>query len=94
MLKKEFPHIKIAMGGGFANTEPRDLTDTRVFDFFDFITLDDGERPIELLIENLEIAPDKRHYKRTLLRKDNKVVYDNSSLQLSLIHISEPTRPY
>ncbi len=92
MLKKEFPNIKIAMGGGFANTELRDLTDTRVFDFFDFITLDDGERPIELLIENLEIAPDKRHYKRTLLRKDNKVVYDNSSLQpdYKQMHVGTP----
>jgi hypothetical protein len=30
------------MGGGFPNTELRELKDKRVFEFFDFITLDDG----------------------------------------------------
>ncbi|HBK83699.1 MAG TPA: radical SAM protein, partial [Flavobacterium sp.] len=48
-LKTNFPKIKIAMGGGFPNTELREMKDTRVFDFFDFITLDDGELPLELL---------------------------------------------
>ena len=47
-------HVKVAMGGGFANTELRSLSDARVFEFFDFITLDDGEAPIENLIEHIE----------------------------------------
>jgi hypothetical protein len=37
------------MGGGFPNTELRSLSDARVLSF-DFITLDDGEMPIEELI--------------------------------------------
>ena len=37
------------MGGGFPNTELRSISDPRVFDFFDYITLDDGELPLELL---------------------------------------------
>jgi hypothetical protein len=41
-IKENFPHIKIAMGGGFPNTELREIKDKRVFEFFDFITLDDG----------------------------------------------------
>jgi radical SAM superfamily enzyme YgiQ (UPF0313 family) len=54
-IKKHHPETKIAMGGGFPNTELRSLSDVRVFEFFDFITLDDGEAP---LIEILrEIAP-------------------------------------
>ena len=36
-LKSHYPEIKIAMGGGFPNTELRSLSDTRVFDYFDFI---------------------------------------------------------
>jgi len=44
-IKAHYPSIKIAMGGGFPNTELRDLADTRVFSYFDFITLDDGELP-------------------------------------------------
>ena len=47
-IKKNRPHIKVAMGGGFANTELRSLSDVRVFEFYDFITLDDGEAPLEI----------------------------------------------
>src|SRR5436190_9032410 len=53
-IKQYYPEIKIAMGGGFPNTELRSLSDARVFEFFDFITLDDGELPIEELISNIE----------------------------------------
>lgn len=52
-LKTNFPETKIAMGGGFPNTELRDLKDVRVFEFFDFITLDDGELPVELLYKSV-----------------------------------------
>jgi hypothetical protein len=52
-LKQQFPAIKICMGGGFPNTELRDLKDARVFDFFDFIALDDGELPLELISKSL-----------------------------------------
>ncbi|WP_232782588.1 radical SAM protein [Olleya sp. 1-3] len=52
-IKANYPEIKIAIGGGFPNTELRQVTDTRVFDFFDFITLDDGELPIALLYQNV-----------------------------------------
>ena len=52
-VKQHYPNIKIAMGGGFPNTELRSLSDKRVFEFFDYITLDDGELPLKLLIDNL-----------------------------------------
>ncbi|HCX99688.1 MAG TPA: radical SAM protein, partial [Bacteroidales bacterium] len=52
-IKAEYPHIKVAMGGGFPSTELRDLKDVRVFEFFDYITLDDGELPIELLAQHV-----------------------------------------
>jgi radical SAM superfamily enzyme YgiQ (UPF0313 family) len=39
------------MGGGFVNTELRALKDPRVFEFIDFICLDDGERPFMTLLE-------------------------------------------
>ena len=82
-LKQNFPEIKISMGGGFPNTELRELTDVRVFDFFDYITLDDGELPIELLVSNT-VNPtientDLGKFKRTFLLKDGKVHYNNTS---------------
>ncbi|MFC4740868.1 B12-binding domain-containing radical SAM protein [Flavobacterium ponti] len=80
-LKANFPEIKVAMGGGFPNTELRDLKDKRVFEFFDFITLDDGELPIELLNSNIEI-PNSKEFKRTFLLENNEVVYKNNSTKL------------
>lgn len=78
-IKKHYPHIKIAMGGGFPNTELREIKDQRVFEFFDFITLDDGELPLELLFQNLEIASEDGEFKRTFLLENNEVVYKNNS---------------
>ena len=77
-VKKHFPEIKISMGGGFPNTELRSLSDARVFEFFDYITLDDGEAPIEELIFNLE-NPNSNSYKRTFFLEEGKVVYKNNS---------------
>ena len=81
-VKKHHPNIKIAMGGGFANTELRSLSDARVFEFFDFITLDDGELPVELLVEAVcQTEPVEVFYKRTFLLENGKVVYKNNSLR-------------
>lgn len=79
-LKKNHPTIKIAMGGGFPNTELRSLTDVRVFDYFDFITLDDGELPIELLHKYVSNQQsDSENLKRTYLKQDDKVYYNNNT---------------
>ena len=79
-VKKNYPTIKIAMGGGFANTELRSLSDARGFEFFDYITLDDGEMPIELLASpNFSEDGITRTYKRTFLLENGKVVYKNNS---------------
>ncbi|MFM2368647.1 MAG: hypothetical protein RL619_947, partial [Bacteroidota bacterium] len=81
-VKKQCPNIKISMGGGFPNTELRSLSDARVFEFFDFITLDDGETPIEeLSSHNPSEGGEPRRYKRTFLLEDGKVVYKNNSLK-------------
>lgn len=80
-IKENYPHIKTAMGGGFPNTELRDLKDERVFEFFDFITLDDGELPVELIFKNIchHKSDEKPQYKRTFLLEDQKVVYKNNA---------------
>ena len=79
-IKENFPQIKISMGGGFPNTELRSLSDTRVFEFFDYITLDDGETPVEELIKNIE-NPTYNSFKRTFLLENGVVVYKNNSTQ-------------
>ena len=82
-IKACFPDIKIAMGGGFPNTELRDLKDIRVFEFFDFITLDDGELPLELLYDFISHTKlvSEAQFKRTFLLENITVVYKNNSLR-------------
>jgi radical SAM superfamily enzyme YgiQ (UPF0313 family) len=80
-LKKHYPEVKIAMGGGFPNTELRSLSDPRVFGYFDFILLDDGEAPILNLIEYLDGKREKADLKRTFALENDKVVYLDGSLQ-------------
>ena len=75
-----FPSVKISMGGGFPNTELRSLSDVRVFEFFDFITLDDGELPVELINFKIE-NPNSNEFKRTYLLENGKVVYKNNTLK-------------
>ena len=77
-IKANFPEIKVSMGGGFPNTELRSLKDTRVFEFFDFITLDDGELPVELLNSKIQ-NPNSDEFKRTFLLENNEVVYKNNT---------------
>ena len=75
------------MGGGFPNTELRELKDERVFEFFDFITLDDGELPVELLYNAVcqaernrgALKKNKVEFKRTFILENNEVVFKNNS---------------
>lgn len=78
-IKQNYPETKVAMGGGFPNTELRELKDIRVFEFFDYITLDDGELPVELLYNSLSDEKEPAETKRTFLLADNEVVYKNNS---------------
>ena len=77
-IKAKYPTIKTAMGGGFPNTELRSVADKRVFEFFDFITLDDGELPIELLNAHVQ-NPASSDFKRTFLLENGEIVYKNNS---------------
>lgn len=77
-IKKHRPEIKVAMGGGFPNTELRSLSDIRVMEFFDFITLDDGEAPVENMIAYVEGEITKDELKRTFILEGNQVVYKNN----------------
>ena len=79
-IKANYPEIKIVMGGGFPNTELRSLTEARVFDFVDFITLDDGELPLDLLWKHISNPLNKLDLKRTYICKEGEVLYQNQSI--------------
>ena len=53
-IKQAHPSIVTVLGGGYCNTELREMNEARVFDYFDFVTLDAGEKPLLALIEHLQ----------------------------------------
>ena len=93
-IKKHFPELKIVMGGGFANTELRSLKEPRVFNYFDFITLDDGAAPILSLIEYLDGKRDKSSLKRTFTLENNVVDYIDGSSLPDFSHVDLGTPDY
>jgi radical SAM superfamily enzyme YgiQ (UPF0313 family) len=67
-IKAHDPSIVMALGGGFVNTELRDLAEPRVFDYFDYVTLDSGERPLLALLDHLQGKRSQQRLVRTFLR--------------------------
>ncbi len=73
------PKATLVLGGGWVNTELRSLREPRVFDYFDYVTLDDGERPLLNLLARLrgKHAP----LVRTYVRKGGDVALETDATQ-------------
>ncbi len=67
-IKRANPRIVTVLGGGFVNTELRELREPRVFDHIDYITLDAGERPLLALLEHCQGKRSKQRLVRTFVR--------------------------
>ena len=76
-IRRQYPDMIIALGGGFANTELRELKETRVFDYFDYVMLDAGERPLLALLDHLKGKRSQQRLVRTFTRVDGAVKYIN-----------------
>ncbi len=72
------PNTKIVFGGGYVNTELRELSDPRIFDFIDYLTFDDGEAPFLCLLESQEKPAADKSYLRTMVREDDKIVFKST----------------
>ena len=77
-IKTRYPQIITVLGGGYVNTELRELAEPRVFDHFDYVTLDDGEKPLLALFEHLAGKRLRLNLVRTFARVDGAVRYFNS----------------
>jgi len=82
-IKAHFPQVHIALGGGYVNTELREMTEPRVFDYVDFVTLDAGERPLLALLEHLRGKRSANRLVRTFVR-------DAASGQVKYLNWAEP----
>ncbi|NWF73473.1 MAG: radical SAM protein, partial [Nitrospirae bacterium] len=92
-IKQRRPDILVALGGGYANTELRRVSDPRVFDYVDFITMDDGERPLLSLVEHLAGTRPRTALSRTFYRDAGRVVYanDTSAKEFAMGDVGCPT---
>jgi len=86
-VKTHNPKIITLLGGGFVNTELRELTEPRVFDYFDYVTLDSGERPLLSLLAYLQGQRSRQRLVRTFVR-------DAESQRVQYINLVEPDVPF
>jgi len=88
------PEIKIALGGGYPNTELRELKELRVFDFFDYVSLDSGELPMLRILEHSVglRAADSLH--KTYTRQNGMVVFHTDPAAIPLPHAETGTPTY
>ena len=85
-IKAKYKKIKIALGGGYVNTELREITEPRIFDYVDFISLDSGERPLLNILEHLDSKRSAERLVRTFVR--------NAVDQVQYMNWQEPDIPF
>ncbi|WP_031526915.1 B12-binding domain-containing radical SAM protein [Dyadobacter crusticola] len=93
-LKQHYPAVKIAMGGGFPNTELRTLKESRVFNYIDFVCLDDGEAPLLSLLDYLDGNRQLGEMKRVYSRVNGAVIYHNSAKERDVAQRDTGTPDY
>lgn len=93
-IRQFFPDIRIAFGGGYCNTELRSLSDPRIFEFVDFISLDDGEGPLLKIVAYLEGSIDSDELERTFILENSRVVYKNKTPNSIYHHKNMPAPNY
>jgi radical SAM superfamily enzyme YgiQ (UPF0313 family) len=82
--------IVTVLGGGFVNTELRELSEPRVFDHFDCLTLDAGERPLLALLEHLQGQRSRSRLVRTFVRETDAATGQRA---VRYINFVEPDLP-
>jgi hypothetical protein len=89
-MKALAPAVATVLGGGYVNTELRDLAEPRVFDFFDYVTYDDGEIPLLRIVETLTDRQRAPALVRTRVRHRGKVVLRDEPAAPVLRHRDRP----
>jgi hypothetical protein len=90
-VKRQAPAVTTVLGGGFVNTELRELSEPRLFDHFDFVTLDAGERPLLALLEHLDGRRSASRLVRTYLRSPAS---GSTPAQVKYVNLVEPEVPF
>lgn len=93
-IKKHFPKIVCILGGGYVNTELRSVYDERVFQYFDYLTLDDGETPLRKILEFHYNGKTNPEFKRTFLASKSGVSFENNTADFDVAQRDVGTPDY
>jgi hypothetical protein len=77
--KMRSPATPIAIGGGYVNTELRWLAEPALFDFVDYVCLDDGGLPLQRAIEHAAGQRPATELVRCFARPNDVVVFTDSA---------------
>jgi hypothetical protein len=92
-IKAQNPRIVTCLGGGYVNTELRELAEPRVFDYLDYVTLDGGETPVLALLQHVAGQRDRESLVRCFVRAaDGAVRYiDHNEPDVPFAEVGTPT---
>jgi radical SAM superfamily enzyme YgiQ (UPF0313 family) len=92
-IKMTNPTYKIVFGGGFVNTELRQISDSKIFNYCDFIILDDGEPSFLKLLQHLEGKIDEKDLIKTIIKNEEgkiEIINPNSTDRIPFEETSAP----
>ncbi|HKP59721.1 MAG TPA: radical SAM protein [Polyangiales bacterium] len=85
--RERLPGIRTVAGGGLFNTSMREPSEPRLFQYLDYVTLDDGERPLLCVVEHMEGWRGATELKRTfLLDAAGKICRSDSASECDASH--------
>lgn len=93
-IKENHPEIRVIFGGGYCNTELRNLSDPTIFKYIDFICLDDGEIPLSKVMDFIDGKCSINELERTFVLENKKVAYKNKLPNKHIKHESLPAPTY
>ena len=82
-IKSLDPRVATVLGGGYVNTELREVSDPRLFDDFDYVTYDDGEMPLLRIVQKAPLV-------RTRVRRRGRVIWLDDTTEPKLRHRDRP----
>ncbi|MFH1013530.1 MAG: B12-binding domain-containing radical SAM protein, partial [Thermoplasmatota archaeon] len=93
-IKQQNRGVAIVFGGGYVTTELRQITEPRLFDYCDFLCLDDGMRPLATIIEHLRKKTTQTTLLRTFTRDNGQVVFHDATDQEDVSFSKWPAPQY
>jgi len=91
-IKINYPQISVVIGGGFVNTELRQLNEASLFKWVDYVCLDDGELSLLKLLNHILKGEEK--LVRTFKLEQGKVAYIDNADEKDFIHENGGTPDY